>query len=70
MKDFSIDKIGKVWQNLSWMNGWSSDGIEYQIYKECLKRGYKFVETYHDPHGYTDYESKEAMVSYSIDSSD
>ena len=43
MKELSIEKIGKEWQNLSWMNGWSDDGIEKKIYDECLKRGYKFV---------------------------
>lgn len=70
MKDLSIEKIGKEWQNLSWANGWTSESIEQKIYDECIKRGYKFVVTSHSPRGYTDYECKEAMVSYSVDSSD
>lgn len=70
MKDLSIDKIGKVWQDLSWMNGWSSSGIERQIYDECRKRGYKFEESYHNPRGFTGYRCEKAMVSYQIDSSD
>lgn len=70
MKDLSIEKIGKAWQNLSWANGWTSESIEQKIYDECKRRGYKFECTFHDPHGYTDYECKEAMVSYSVDSSD
>lgn len=70
-EELSVDKIGKVWQNLGWMNGWSNDGIEHQIYEEAHRRGYKFKETSHDIHGYcTTYESEEAMVSYMIDSSD
>lgn len=65
-----IELIGKEWQDLGWVNGWVKDGIEYQICRECRKRGYKFKEVYHNPRGYTYYESEEAMVKYSIDSSD
>lgn len=70
MKDLSVDKIGKEWQNLSWANGWTKESVEQKIYDECIKRGYKFVETYHDPHGYTGYCCEEAMVSFEVDSSD
>ena len=70
MKDLSIDKIGKVWQDLSWMNGWTSNSIEQQIYDECHKRGYKFEQTYHNPRGFTGYACEEAKVRYEIDSSD
>lgn len=70
MKDLSVEKIGKEWQNLSWANGWTSESVEQKIYDECIKRGYKFVETYHNPRGYTGYECEEAMVSFEVDSSD
>ena len=71
MDGLSVSKIGKEWQDLGWMNGWSLDGVEQAIYHEVYNRGLEFEEVSHDIHGYcTVYRCEEAMVSYRVDSSD
>lgn len=41
--DFSLEKIGKEWQNLGYANGWKKGCIQEQIYEEVCNRGGKFT---------------------------